>query len=117
MARVVMMYRTPKDTAAFDTHYFETHVPLAQLLPGLRRYEIVQGPALSENPEFHLVATFHFDDADAACWALASPQGLAAEADRRLMVPDDGVVMFLLDGYEMPFACPNPADSGNHLLS
>jgi len=99
MARVVMMYRIPKDTAAFDTHYFETHVPLAKLLPGLRKYEIVQGPL--ENPEFHLLATFHFDDADAAERALASPEGRAAEADRRLMAPgDNDVVMFLVDGCE-----------------
>ena len=34
MARVVMMYRTPKDAAAFDPHYFETHVPWRRLLPG-----------------------------------------------------------------------------------
>ncbi|HUB82927.1 MAG TPA: EthD family reductase [Bryobacteraceae bacterium] len=98
MARVVMMYRTPKDTAAFDAHYFDTHVPLAKLLPGLRKYEIVQGGF--DNPDLHLMATFHFDDADAAESALASPQGRAAEADRRLMARDDEVVMFLVDGCE-----------------
>lgn len=101
MARVVMMYRTPKDTVAFDAHYFETHVPLARLLPGLRKYEIVQGEVI-DNPQFHLMATFHFDDAGAAEWALASPQGLAAAADRQLMAPGvDDVLMFLVDGYEM----------------
>lgn len=102
MARVVVMYRTPKDVAAFDERYFGTYVPLAQMLPGLRKYEILQGPNAIENPEFHLVATFHFDDADAANWALASPQGLAAEADRRTFVPNDNdVLMFLVDGCEM----------------
>jgi uncharacterized protein (TIGR02118 family) len=96
-----MMYRTPKDAAAFDVHYFETHVPLAKLLPGLRKFEIVEGTAL-ESPEFHLMATLHFDDAVSAEWALASPQGLAAAADRKLMAPgDDDVVMFLVDSYEM----------------
>jgi uncharacterized protein (TIGR02118 family) len=112
-----MMYRTPKDTAAFDAHYFETHVPLAQLLPGLRKYEIVQGQALIDTPEVHLMATFHFDDADAANFALASPEGLAAEADRRTMVADDQVVMLLVDGFEMPFEWANPEDGENHLLS
>jgi uncharacterized protein (TIGR02118 family) len=100
MARVVMMYRTPKDAAAFDEHYFGTHVPLAQTLPGLRKYEIVQGPGI-EDTEFYLMATFHFDDADAADWALASPEGRAAEADRRIMAPDENdVVMFLVDTYD-----------------
>jgi uncharacterized protein (TIGR02118 family) len=97
-----MMYRTPKDSAAFDLHYFETHVPLARLLPGLRKFEIIEGPAAIDNEEFHLVATFHFDDAASAEWALASPQGLAAEADRRIFVPNDAdVLMFLVDGCEM----------------
>ena len=31
MAHVVVMYKTPKDTAAFDKYYFETHVPIAFL--------------------------------------------------------------------------------------
>jgi uncharacterized protein (TIGR02118 family) len=101
MARVVMAYRTPKDTAAFDEHYFRTHVPLAQLLPGLRKYEVVEGRGAIENEDFHLIETFHFDDVNAAEWALASPQGLAAEADRRTMAPgDDDVVIFLTDGGE-----------------
>ena len=53
MARVVMAYRTPKDTAAFDEHYFGTHVPLAQLLPGLRKFEVVEGRGAIENEDFH----------------------------------------------------------------
>jgi len=116
-----MMYRNPKDTAAFDVHYFETHVPLAKMLPGLRKYEIVQGPGALESPEFHLMATFHFDDADAAEWALASPEGLAAAADRNLMAPNvNDVMMFLIDSSEMygdPSSYANPEDSPDHLLS
>ena len=99
MARVVMAYRIPKDVPAFDAHYFGTHVPLAQLLPGLRKYEVVEGAI--ENSEVHVVETFHFDDANAAECALASPEGLAAEADRRTMAPgEDDVVIFLTDGCE-----------------
>lgn len=40
MARLLVMYRTPKDAAAFDTHYFENHVPMAKKIPGLRKYEV-----------------------------------------------------------------------------
>jgi uncharacterized protein (TIGR02118 family) len=57
-AQIVMMYRIPKDAAAFDLHYFDIHVPLAQLLPGLRKYEIVQGASVLESPEYHLKETF-----------------------------------------------------------
>ncbi len=44
MARMVVIYRTPKDVEAFDRHYFEIHVPLAKKIPGLRKYEVSDGP-------------------------------------------------------------------------
>ena len=83
MARLVVMYRTPKDPAAFDAYYFDKHVAIAKKLPGLRRYEVSQGlvgtPAGPSS--FHLVATLHFDNMAALQAALASPQGQAAVAD------------------------------------
>jgi len=45
MARMVVIYRTPKDVEAFDRHYFEIHVPLAWKIPGLRKYEISDAPS------------------------------------------------------------------------
>jgi uncharacterized protein (TIGR02118 family) len=98
MARMIVIYRTPKDVAAFDKHYFETHVPLAKKLPGLRKYEVSQGPLVSPAGDsgFHLVATLHFDDLAAIKEAFASPAGQAAGADRRVLAPDDGDVIMLL---------------------
>jgi len=90
-------------------------MPLAQKLPGLRRFEIVQGPEALQNDEFHLVATLHFDDADAASWAMASPEGLAADADRRRFVSDGDLLTFLVDGYESDLQ--NPAGDFDHLVS
>jgi uncharacterized protein (TIGR02118 family) len=43
MARVVVMYKAPKDPVAFDQYYFATHVPIAKRIPGLRKYEVSQG--------------------------------------------------------------------------
>ena len=40
MAELVVMYKTPKDTAAFDKHYSD-----AKKIPGLGTYAISQGPA------------------------------------------------------------------------
>jgi uncharacterized protein (TIGR02118 family) len=37
MAQMVVIYKTPKDTVAFEKHYSGVHVPLAKQLPGLRR--------------------------------------------------------------------------------
>jgi uncharacterized protein (TIGR02118 family) len=34
MARLIVMYKTPRDAVAFDRHYFDKHVPLAKTIPG-----------------------------------------------------------------------------------
>ena len=83
MARLVVIYKTPKDAAAFDKHYFGAHVPLAKKIPGLRKYEVSQGPVgTPAGPSsFHLVATLHFDDMAAIQRAFASAEGQAAAAD------------------------------------
>ena len=43
MAQLVVLYKTPKNTDAFDKYYFETHVPLAKKLPGLKKYDVSKG--------------------------------------------------------------------------
>jgi uncharacterized protein (TIGR02118 family) len=83
MAQLLVMYRTPKDPAAFDRYYFETHIPIARKMPGIRKYEVSQGPvATPAGPSpFHLIATLHFDTLAAIRNAFASAEGQAAAAD------------------------------------
>jgi uncharacterized protein (TIGR02118 family) len=83
MAELVVMYKTPKDTAAFDKHYFEKHIPLAKKIPGLRKYSVSQGPvATPAGPSgFHLIATLTFDNLAAIQAAFASTEGRATTAD------------------------------------
>jgi len=100
MARMVIIYKTPEDVAAFDRHYFEVHVPLAKRLPGLRRYEVSRGPVTTvAGPSgVYLIGTLHFDDMEAMKLAFASPEGRATAADRRSYAPDEtGVQIFLFD--------------------
>ena len=44
MAQLVVMYKTPTDLAAFDEHYFGKHVAIAKRIPGLKDYNVSQGP-------------------------------------------------------------------------
>jgi uncharacterized protein (TIGR02118 family) len=83
MAQLVVMYKTPNDTAAFDKYYAETHIPIAKKLPGLRKYEISQGPvATPAGPSgYHLVALLHFDNLAAIQAGFGSAEGQAAVAD------------------------------------
>jgi uncharacterized protein (TIGR02118 family) len=102
MARVVVMYRTPKDAAAFAKHYFETHVPIAKRMPGLRKYEVSQGPVRTPAgpSDFHLIATLHFDDLAAIQNAFASAEGQAAAADVQTFATG-GADLLLFDSREV----------------
>ena len=77
------MYKTPRDTAAFDTHYSEKHILLAKKVPGVRGYEVSNGPvATPAGPSnYHLVAVLQFGDMAAIQKAFGSPEGQAAVAD------------------------------------
>jgi uncharacterized protein (TIGR02118 family) len=83
MAQLVVMYKTPKDAAAFDKHYAEKHIPIAKKIPGLRKYEVSTGlvATLAGPSGYHLVATLTFDDVAAIQTAFGTPEGQAAAAD------------------------------------
>lgn len=90
MARLVVMYKNPKDAAAFDQYYFGKHVPIAKKIPGLRKYEISKGPVVTPSGPsgFHLIATLHFDDLAAIQRAFASAEGQAAATDVQTFTTD-----------------------------
>jgi uncharacterized protein (TIGR02118 family) len=98
MAQLVVMYKTPRDQAAFDKHYFEKHVPLAKKIPGVKKYEVSKGPvATPAGPSgYHLVAMLHYDDVGAIQKAFASPEGQAAVADVQTFATG-GVDIFMFD--------------------
>jgi uncharacterized protein (TIGR02118 family) len=102
MAHLVVMYKTPKDTAAFDKHYFETHVPIAKKIPGLRKYEVSHGPvATPAGPSaYHLIATLYFDSLDAIKAGFGSAEGKAAGADVQTFATG-GADMIMFDTREV----------------
>ena len=55
MAQLLVMYKTPRDAAAFDKHYVEKHIPIAKKIPGVRKYEVSKGPVAT--PAGHPVIT------------------------------------------------------------
>ena len=83
MADLVVLYKTPKDPAAFDKYYVETHIPLAKKLPGLRKYTVSKGAvATPAGPSpWHLIAILSFDSMAAIQAAFASPEGKVTAAD------------------------------------
>ncbi|MES1149994.1 MAG: EthD family reductase [Bradyrhizobium guangdongense] len=83
MAEVVVLYKTPKDAAAFDKYYAETHIPLAKKIPGLKKYAISKGPVNSPaGPSgIHLVAILTFDSLADIQAGFGSEAGKAAGGD------------------------------------
>jgi uncharacterized protein (TIGR02118 family) len=83
MAQVIVTCKTPKDPAAFDKYCAETHIPLASKMPGLRKYQISQGPVGSPGGAsgIHLVAILTFDNMAAVGAAFGNPEGKATAGD------------------------------------
>jgi uncharacterized protein (TIGR02118 family) len=98
MARLVVLYKTPKNAEAFDKHYASTHIPLAKKVPGLKRYDVSQGPvgAPAGPSGIHLVATLYFDSMDALKAGLSSPEGQAAAGDLANFA-DGGADLYMFD--------------------
>lgn len=82
MVKLIAMYKKPADVAAFDEHYFNTHIPLSNKMPGLKKVEIskVLGTPMGES-EYYLMAELYFEDMDALKAAMSSPEGKAAAKD------------------------------------
>ena len=82
MVRFLVLYNTPEDPVEFDRYYREVHIPLAQKLPGLRRYTISQDMAVIRGADaYYMIAELDFDDRAALENAFQSPEGQAAAQD------------------------------------
>lgn len=104
MARMIAIYKTPKDKDAFEKHYFEVHIPLAKKLPGLRKYEVSKSPIVSTTGdlETYLIGILYFDNLEAIKTAFASAQGKICAADRKILVPNDNEIqIYLFDTTEV----------------
>ncbi|MBV8999786.1 MAG: EthD family reductase [Solirubrobacterales bacterium] len=83
MVKLVVAYGHPEDPAAFDQHYAGTHIPLAQKIPNLRRFEAgkVLGTADGSAAPYYFIAELWFDTPDDLQASLQSPEGRAAADD------------------------------------
>jgi uncharacterized protein (TIGR02118 family) len=99
MAKVVVLYKNPKNAEAFDKHL---HIPLAKKIPGLKKFDISTGVvgAPTGPSGIHLVATLYFDSADALKAGLASAEGKAAAGDLANFA-DGGAELYFFDTKEV----------------
>jgi uncharacterized protein (TIGR02118 family) len=100
MAKMTAIYKTPKDIALFERHYFDVHIPLAKQLPGLRNYELNDGPVASTtgHSDCYRIAHLYFDSLDAMMAAFRSEIGQQCAADRKILAPDnEDVQIYIYD--------------------
>jgi uncharacterized protein (TIGR02118 family) len=98
LAKLIVLYKHPKDPAAFDAYYMRTHVPLAKKIPGLVHYEISDGTVAGPGggTDYHLVAVLSFASLAEIEAGLATPEGQAAAADLGNFA-DGGVELLMFD--------------------
>jgi conserved hypothetical protein len=79
VVKLIALYKMPADKAAFDDNYFNSHIPLAMKMPGLKKAEVskVTGAPMGEAP-YYLMAELYFDNKEALDAAMASPEGRAS---------------------------------------
>lgn len=80
--KLLALYKMPDDVAAFDEHYFQTHVPLAEKMPGLIKveYNKITGSPMGK-AKYHLLAELTFESQEALNTSMASPEGKATAKD------------------------------------
>ncbi|MET3026566.1 EthD family reductase [Flavobacterium sp. UW10123] len=99
MAKMTVIYKTPKDINSFEKHYYGVHIPLAKKLPGLIKYEVSNGAVRSttEHSDVYLVANLYFVSMEAMMESFKSDIGQQCAADRRILASDDEVQIYVYD--------------------
>lgn len=83
MVKVVVLYGHPTDPAAFDQYYQQSHIPLAQKIPDVQRFEFghVVGTLTGERAPYYYQAELYFESSEKMQAALRSEGGQAAARD------------------------------------
>ena len=85
-ARLIVLYGTPTDPAAFDRYYRDVHIPLSHRLPRLRSYTVARdASALRGGDAYYLIGELEWDTMEDFRAAFASPEGQAAAADAAVL--------------------------------
>jgi uncharacterized protein (TIGR02118 family) len=83
MVKLTALYKHPENKEAFDQHYFEVHVPLANKMPGLLKMEVTK---FSHTPIgdpflYYLQTDLYFQDKDTLDASMKSSEGKEAAKD------------------------------------
>jgi len=83
MYRLTVLFGHPRDPAAFERYYRQSHFVLAGKVKGIKGVSIGRLEALDpgQPTTYYRITSFYFDNREACQAALASPEGQATLAD------------------------------------
>ena len=83
MIKATVLYGPPADAPAFEEHYLKTHVPLAETIPGVHRFETskVLGAGDGGEAPYHRIAEMWFESPETMRASMTSEEGRATNAD------------------------------------
>lgn len=84
MVKFVALYKQPADKAAFDAHFFGTHVPLCKAVPNMTDLKVTRftGTPRGES-DLYVMCEMCFADKDTMMAALTGEAGMATAKDAR----------------------------------
>lgn len=95
MVKLIIFFRKPADADAFEEHFANTHVPLINAMPNMRRAAVTRAlGAPRGEPPYYLIHEAYFEDMPALTYALNSPEGRAAGADLMVFAREIVSLMF-----------------------
>jgi len=95
VAKLIALYKNPKDQKEFDAKFYNEQIPLVQKMPGLQLIECSQVNGAPEGEAaFYLMTEFYFDNMEAVKAGLASPEGQAARENLMSFAGDLVTLMF-----------------------
>jgi uncharacterized protein (TIGR02118 family) len=96
-ARLIALYATPEDPAAFDAHYRDVHAPIVNRYPAMLDVRLTRADGLGgRDPAFYLMAEMAFDSRADLDAALASEAGIESGRDLQNFAAA-GVTLFVVD--------------------
>ena len=83
MHKTTILFGYPKDTAAFDRHYHDVHLPLTGKLKGIRGLTIgkLEAGDNGEKAPYYLMTAIYTDSREVLNAALTTPEGQAVLKD------------------------------------
>lgn len=96
MIKFVALYKHPEDKEKFDEHYFSTHAPITEKIPGLLKMDVTKfvGSPMGGDSEYYLMCEMYYESMDTFKTAMKTEEAKASGKD--LMSFAKGIVTFMI---------------------